>query len=175
MYRVPSRKKKRHTASKINLIPILDAVFIFIFFLLTSANFIKIFEISSDVPIISEKQPPKNKKKPLALTLKIYPQAITLSTGVPSIVRYKIGKINGKYDLKKLHTTLINIKQRNKKENTVILEPIANLDYEELVTVMDSIRMLDKTDPSFYSKDKDGVDKKEESLFSNIIFGNIQT
>ena len=108
-------------------------------------------------------------------TLKIYSQAITLSTGVPSIVRYKIGKVNGKYDLEKLHTTLITIKQRNQKENTVILEPIANLDYEELIIVMDSIRMLNKTDPSFYNKDKDGLDKKSESLFSNIIFGNIQT
>ena len=60
MYRVPSRRKTKKQMAKPNLIPILDAVFIFIFFLLMSANFIKIFEISSDVPIVSTVEPPKS-------------------------------------------------------------------------------------------------------------------
>ena len=37
---------------KPNLIPIMDAVFIFIFFLLMSAQFIDLFEIGSSVPMV---------------------------------------------------------------------------------------------------------------------------
>ena len=44
MLRAPSRRQRKEPEKRLNLIPILDSVFIFIFFLLMSANFIKIFE-----------------------------------------------------------------------------------------------------------------------------------
>ncbi|GEM_PF-2023012 len=175
MYRVPSRKKKDMLIKKLNLVPILDSVFIFLFFLLTSASFIKVYEINSDVPIISDQEPPKNNEKPLALTIKIVQDAITVATGVPSVVRYRFARTNTGYELDKFHDTLIKIKQEHEKENTAILEPEVNLDYEELIKIMDSIRMLENTDPSFYIKDKNGLDKKADGLFTNIIFGNIQS
>ena len=57
MLRAPSRRKRKEPVKRLNLIPILDAVFIFIFFLLMSANFIKIYEVQSDVPIVSTTPP----------------------------------------------------------------------------------------------------------------------
>ncbi|MBC98168.1 MAG: hypothetical protein CME63_10485 [Halobacteriovoraceae bacterium] len=91
MLRAPSRRKRKEPVKRLNLIPILDAVFIFIFFLLMSANFIKIYEVQSDVPIVSS-APPKSNKKPLALTLKVTGAGLKLYTGVPSKLVKRINK-----------------------------------------------------------------------------------
>ena len=154
----------------------MDAVFIFIFFLLTSANFITIYEIPSDVPIISDKEPPKSKQKPLALTLKIYTNRLSVFTGVPSRQVKSFGKNSeGKYNTQALHNYLITLKKKNLKENTIIFEPKIDMTYEDLIKVMDSARILESTDPALWVKDKDGLDKRLKTLFSNIVFGNIQS
>lgn len=176
MYRAPSRRMKKKEVKKPNLIPILDAVFIFIFFLLMSSSFLNIHEIQSDVPIISNKTPPKNKKPPLALTLKIRASKIQVLTGVPSRVRLNIGKnSDGDYDLIALRTYLIKLKKKHKMEKDIVFEPIVDLNYEEIVKIMDSVRILNKTDPDIWTKNKDGSDQRVKELFSNIVFGNIQS
>ena len=53
-YKLPSRRRRAKKGDGINLTPILDAVFIFIFFLILSAQFIKTFEINSDIPLVSD-------------------------------------------------------------------------------------------------------------------------
>ena len=141
-----------------------------------SASFLKIFEIQSDVPLISAGKPPKSKKKPLALTVKVHPSSVEVYTGVPARLRKSFSKLpSGDYDLESLHNYLITIKRRNLEEKTVILEPKADINYEVLTKIMDSLRMLRKTDPALYTKDRDGLDVKIEALFDNIIFGNIQS
>ncbi|OFZ45980.1 MAG: hypothetical protein A2381_00280 [Bdellovibrionales bacterium RIFOXYB1_FULL_37_110] len=175
MYRVPSRRKRKIKTEKPNLIPIMDATFIFIFFLLMSVNFIKIFEIQSDVPLVSNREPPPDKKQ-LALTLKITADSINIYTGIPSSFYKKITNINtGDYDLEKLHTTLVDLKSGNQKEKTVILDPEVDLEYEKIVQIMDAIRILRPTDEAFFNTGKDGVAQKIQELFSNIIFGDIQS
>ncbi|OIQ16717.1 MAG: hypothetical protein BM556_13720 [Bacteriovorax sp. MedPE-SWde] len=175
MYRKPSRKYKSKIVEKPNLIPILDSVFIFIFFLLMSSNFVKIYEINSDVPIISNRQPPKKQKKQLNLTLKIYSSRLTLHTGNNERRIYKVGKDeNGKYELYKLREKLISLKKKYKSEETIIFMPIANISYETLISVMDTVRDLKDTDPEIWTKDKSGGDIKITKLFNNIIFGDTQ-
>lgn len=175
MYRAPSRRKTRKDIGKPNLIPILDAVFIFIFFLLMSANFLKIYEIPSDVPILSDAQPPKN-QIPLALTLRINASNIEILTGVPSRVVTRVGKsADGFYDLERLHSVLISLKEKNLKEETAIFEPVVDLTYEDLVKIMDATRELRNTDPALFAKDKDGIDVRLRALFPKIVFGNIQS
>ncbi|EQC44665.1 biopolymer transporter ExbD [Bacteriovorax sp. Seq25_V] len=176
MYRKPSRKHKSKNMTKPNLIPILDSVFIFIFFLLMSANFVKIFEISSDVPIISDQEPPKEKKDALNLSLKIYASSITLHSGNNERTIFKVGKDeNGDYDLYKLREKLIQIKKSHSDEDTVIFMPKADIDYETLVKIMDTVRDLKDTDPEIWTKTKAGDDKKVTKLFNNIIFGDTQS
>ncbi|EQC48324.1 transport energizing protein, ExbD/TolR family [Bacteriovorax sp. BSW11_IV] len=176
MYQTPSRRTQRKEVTKPNLIPILDAVFIFIFFLLMSANFIKVFEIPSDVPIISDREPPKTDKKPLALTLKIYQSSISIYTGVPGRNVRSFQKLaDGNYDLEGLKSYLIGLKKSNLDEDTAILEPVVDLSYEDIIKIMDAIRMLRNTDPDIYVKDRQGMDVKLKTLFGKIIFGNIQS
>ena len=176
MYHLPSRRSKKYQFKRPNLIPILDAVFIFIFFLLMSADFIKIFEIQSNVPIVSNSPPPKNKKRPLALTLRIYKDYIGIYTGVPSVRSAKITKVSkNSYDLNKLHSYLLKLKSKHINERTIIFEPIFDLKYDELVKIMDSVRLIRNTDNSIYKKDKDGNDQKIRVLFDDIVYGNIRS
>jgi biopolymer transport protein ExbD len=176
MLRIPSRKFKRKKIIKPDLIPILDGVFIFIFFLLMSASFLRVFEIASVIPTISDQPPPPNQKPPLSLLLKIDGNAIVVFTGIPErqVNSFKsIGQ--GDYDLEGLHDYLLKLKKSYPSERTVILEPLVDLQYEKIVQIMDAIRMFRKTDESTYVKDKNGLDVKETRLFDNIIFGNIQS
>ena len=176
MFRTPSSRRKVKKDHKLNLIPILDSVFIFIFFLLMSVNFIQIFEINSDVPIISDSPPPKNQKKPLALTLQINRTSLVLSAGVPSQIIKRVGKNSeGKYDLIALHDFLVNLKQKHIDEESIIFEPTVDLEYEELINIMDSVRLLKDTDETLFKKNKEGLDEKLKTLFNNIIFGNIMS
>ena len=82
-------KRKIAKPPKLNLIPILDAIFIFIFFLLMSAQFIDIYEIGSDAPISasSDKHPEKD---PLNLTLVLKNDSIVVKTGLNGDVKKKI-------------------------------------------------------------------------------------
>ena len=175
MLRTPSgRRERRRRGEKLNLVPMLDSVFIFIFFLLMSASFLNLFEISSDVPIVSNTPPPKKTKPPLALTVIIERDSILVATGVPSSVRKKFNKnVRGDYDLAAFKNYLVLLKKRYKKEDMAILEPRINLKYETLIKIMDTIRTMENVDEDIFYIDKQGVSRKLENLFSKIIFGNI--
>lgn len=176
MLRAPSSRREKKEVPKLNLIPILDAVFIFIFFLLMSANFIKIFEINSDVPIVSDAEPPKNKKVPLALTLSIQKNSISVMTGIPAKTIKTIKRNEeGKFDTEELHNFLIDLKKQHSDENTVIMEPKFDMEYQEIIEVMDSVRMMRPTDEALFIKNKDGIEEKVDKLFDNIVFGNIMS
>ena len=176
MLRVPTSRKRKKPEQKLNLVPIMDSVFIFIFFLLMSASFLKIYEIGSDVPIISDSEPPKNQKDPLALTLEIESNEIVLSRGIPSrpVRRFK-RQADGEFNYEELHGALIDIKKKHVDEDTIIFEPKGDLTYEEIVKIMDAVRMLNKTDEAIFKTNKDGIDEKINNLFSKIIFSNLMS
>ena len=175
MLRAPSSRKKKKQVKNLNLIPILDSVFIFIFFLLMSANFIEFFEIQSNVPIVSNNTPPP-KKRPLALMVQVLPSSIKVFRGInPKLIK-TIGKLpDGNYDLETLHDFLVGMKKRYKREKSIMIEPLTDVTYQVLVDIMDSVRQFRTTDEAIFIKDKNNMDVKEEDLFPDIIFTNIQS
>lgn len=177
MYSMPSsRRKGKNESKRLNLVPILDSVFILIFFLLLSASFLKIYEINSNVPIISSTPPPPSKKKPLGLTMIVTPQSIVIKTGdAPgrTIKTFGFNTVEDSFPYEELHSFMLELKKSNKDEKTIILEPNQEVDYDTIVKIMDSVRMIRKTDDAIFTKDKDGIDTKVEVLFDDIIFGNI--
>jgi|SRR5690606_17743608 len=176
MIRIPSTKKRAKTEQKLNLTPIMDAVFIFIFFLLMSASFLKIYEIASDIPIISDQEPPKDKKNPLALSLSAETNTITFSRGVPSRAFKTFRRdANGEFNYEEIHQFLVDLKKKHVDENTILFDPHGDLTYEEIVKIMDAVRMLKRTDEAIYRKNKDGIDEKVQDLFSKIIFSNLMS
>ena len=175
MYKLPSRVRHREYDFKINIVPILDTVFVMLFFLLMYANFVVYTEITSDLPMVSTEPPPKDRHEPLALTLRIDVDGIEVSTGVPSTPRKKIGKdAQGMYNFEELRTFLLELKKAYTDERTVVLEPASNISYEDIVKIMDNVRDLKKTDAAIYRKDAGGIDVAVTELFDNVLFGNIQ-
>lgn len=176
MLKVPTSRKRKKPEEKLNLVPIMDSVFIFIFFLLMSASFLKIYEIGSPIPIVSDQEPDKKDKDPLALTMSLETDAIIISTGVPSrqVQTFK-RQADGEFNYNALHAYLIDMKKKHLDEDTVIFEPNGDLTYEEIVKVMDAVRVLNKTDDAIFKTNKEGIDEKLKDLFNKIIFSNLTT
>lgn len=176
MLRVPTSRKRKKPEEKLNLVPIMDSVFIFIFFLLMSASLLKIYEIGSDVPIVSDAEPPKDKKDPLALTLTLEANEIVLSRGVPSRVIQKFPReASGDFNYDAIHGALVGLKKQHLDEDTIIFEPVGDLTYEEIVKIMDAVRTLNKTDDAIFKRNKEGIDEKIKDLFNRIIFSNLMS
>lgn len=139
------RRKKDNGIKKLNLIPILDAVFIFIFFLLTAAQFVKYYNIQTEAPIVSEIEQ-DSKDKPLNLILEMDTKTIKLKTGIPEkvIATYERGPIPQKdmygFDFEALEKRLIDLKTKNPKEKSAILRPTGQVIYKDLVELMDVVR-----------------------------------
>lgn len=173
MLRMPSSRAKKSPPPKLNLNSVLDGVFIIIFFLLMSVNFIHIYEINSDVPILSSAPPPKDEKIPLTLTLKIEESGITILTGVDPKIYKKISNMeDGSYDVVQLHDVLVEIKKNHPTEETAILEPNQEITYEQLVKIIDSVILLTETDDMITTKSSEGLEITVKKLFPQIIFAN---
>ncbi|HXH73783.1 MAG TPA: biopolymer transporter ExbD [Bacteriovoracaceae bacterium] len=176
MLKIPTSRKRKKPDEKLNLVPIMDSVFIFIFFLLMSASFLKIYEIGSPIPIVSDKEPPKKEKDPLALTLTADTNELVLSQGVPSRQIHKfVRQPDGEFNFEELHVMLINLKKQHLDEDTIIFEPTGELTYEEIVKILDAVRVLHKTDEAIFKTNKEGIDEKLKDLFTKIIFSNLMS
>ena len=159
---MPRKLKK---PQKLNLIPILDAIFIFIFFLLMSAQFIDIYEIGSDAPITSTTNM-KMDKPPLNLTIVLSGNKVVVKTGLDENV-YKSFSVS---DLGKLNDTLIELKKQNPTETSAILKPAHNFKYDKIVKVIDHTREIVKPDYYITALDKDNKKYPSKVLFEKIIF-----
>lgn len=163
--------RKKHKIVKPNIIPIMDAVFIFIFFLLMSAQFLQIYQIGSDAPAvktISEKD--EDKKKPLNLTLEISKTEVVVKTGLDGNVFRKIAAIDGEPNILEINKTLAEIKKDHVDESSVIIKPQNNVDYKKIVWVMDACREIEKSQPTIAAKNDKGVMIQTRKLFEQIIF-----
>lgn len=176
MLRVPTSRKRKRPDEKLNLVPIMDSVFIFIFFLLMSASFLKIYEIGSPIPIISDQEPPRQDKDPLALAITLETNELILLRGVPQKEIKRFQRMpDGTFDYEAIHATLIEIKKQNVDEDSIIFEPVGDLTYEEIVKVMDAVRMMKKTDDTIMKPNKEGIDEPLKNLFDKIIFSNLMS
>ena len=158
-------RRKLKKPPTLNLIPILDAIFIFIFFLLMSAQFLDIFEIGSDAPISasSEKHPDKD---PLNLTLVLKEDSIIVKTGLNGDIKKKISFKN----LNELNELLIEIKKNYPKESSVILKPSKNFKYHKIVNVIDFAREVQKEGVFVSAIDSKNRKYATKKLFDQIIF-----
>lgn len=166
--------KRKQTIQKLNIIPILDAVFIFIFFLLMSAQFLEIYEIGSDAPSVKTVESLKDKKPPLNLTLDISKDGITVKTGLNGDV-FKTISMNpqGNYDLPALYDVLKQIKIKNIDEESVILRPSPKVAYKKIVWIMDACREVKDKDSTIAAIGKTGKLQKTRILFNQIIFETV--
>lgn len=140
---------KMKKPEKINLVPILDAVFIFIFFLLMSAQFVDVYEIGSKVPMTKEADQ-DIKKDPLNLTVEVKRDEIVIKTGLRTITSKKFSW----EDEAQITAYLQELKAKNKDENTIIVRADKKLSFQDLVKAIDLTQ------------------NENEKLFEQIVFDN---
>lgn len=145
--------RKLKKPEKLNLVPILDSVFIFIFFLLMSAQFVDVYEIGSSLPMTKEAKEEKEEKDPLNLTLEVTKDQVVVKTGL----RKTISRSFASTQTKEMKDYLSELKRSHPKENTMILKADPKVSFQNLITVIDSTQAP-----------KDSKDK----LFEQIVFDN---
>lgn len=119
---------------KLNLVPILDSVFIFIFFLLMSAQFVDVYEIGSSVPMMKEAKDEKVEKDPLNLTLEVTKTQVVVKTGL----RKPVSRTFASEQKKEIKEYLVELKRQYPKETTMVLKADPKISFQNLVTVIDS-------------------------------------
>ena len=72
-------------------------------------------------------------------------------------------------------TTSKKINKLNKRERSIILEPVVDINYDTIVKIMDSVRVFRNTDEKIWIKDTDGDESQAKYLFDKIVFGNIKS
>jgi len=170
------RIRRSKKMEKLNLTPILDAIFIFIFFLLMSAQFIDIHQIASDAPAIAtiseEKQ---DKEPPLNLTLDIKNDEILVTTGLENKLyrRIKLQEKDGKLVLTELIKALVQLKTKHIEEKSIIIKPNQEFKYQKLVEIMDAVKKLEKNQGVVSGKTKKGAKMQTDTLFDQIIFETV--
>lgn len=176
MLKRPSSRRRSRGISEIDLplVPIMDAFVTLIAFLLLATSLLAVTLIDTPVPVVSTAPEEKLKEKPLALTVTIEQEQIKISSQFNRIKPQNFPKVDKDYAFDKIHEAMIQIKQQFQAEQNVVFMPVGDVKYDDLVKLMDAVRLITKTDPPMFTKDPaTGVDKPETFLFSNVIFGNV--
>ena len=177
MLKRPSARNKAHKEGvELNLVPILDTMVTLIGFLLFTTSFLAIVSIESPLPQASpEEVKEKILEKPLQLTLTLREKSVEIWSPFNKIELKSIPHTpEGEINLKAIHEALIEVKKSFPSETQIVLVPHSKTSYDVLISLMDTIRTLDPTDPSIFIKnEKTGVDEPSKSLFPKVVFGNL--
>jgi len=145
-------------------------------FLLYTMAFLALVTVETPLPTANPSEvAEKLKEKPLQLTVSFRENDSEVWSPFQKIKATKIPNTpEGSPDYPAIHAALVAVKQQFPEENQIVLAPTGSISYELLVAAMDSVRVLDATDPPIYLKNKEtGVDEAIKALFPQVVFGNI--
>lgn len=176
MHRPSARRSSLQKPVELNLVPILDSLVTLIAFLMMTMSLMNLVSVETPFPMVSSESNQKLvNEKPLQLTLSFQENAVEIWSPFAKIAPVKIADFEaGKPDLAKIHQTLVEVKKKFPGENQIVLVPSPTTNYDVIVSIMDSVRLLDVTDPSIFKKNPTtGIDEQTKTLFPEIIFGNL--
>ncbi len=173
--RPTSRRKSSQDGITLNLVPILDAMVTLIAFLLFSMAIFAVVTIETEFPQVSSMYEKPPKQKPLQLTLSFDKNTVEIWSAFNLIKATKIpNEKQGEPNFLAIHEALVNIKQQFPYEDRIVLSPFGGASYDVLISLMDTVRILEKTDPPIFAKNKEtGMDEPQKMLFPQIVFGNL--
>ncbi|MEW6056238.1 MAG: biopolymer transporter ExbD [Bdellovibrionota bacterium] len=180
--------KRSHTAHdfELNLTPIIDCFVTLICFMLLSATYINLVGLDAKVPVTVIVPASAEKKDEAKFKLELNVKA----KGVELVVS-GAGSLSGKkwipaagqkastgsdQDLVKLHQELVKIKRERPKEFSVHFNSEIDMQYEELVRIMDTTRNLSPADGQLAIVDeRNGQQVKVDLLFPDFVIANLGT
>lgn len=177
MFRRPSlRRKSGSEQIQLNLVPILDTMVTLIGFLLFTTSFLSLVSIESPFPSASTAEVQKKlEEKPLQLTLTLRENEAEIWSPFEKIQSKTIPNASpGQPDAAKIHEALLAVKQKFPEETKLVIVPGPGVTYDILISVMDTARGIDPTDPPLFHKNlTTGNDEAVKSLFPEVMFGNL--
>ncbi len=164
----------------LDLSPMLALMVTLIPIMLLATVFVKVTIIESALPqvvqkAIEEDRNNKNKKISIQLNMKKNKSFyLNISKGKRSRKSIKISSRGGQWDLNRLHTQLVTIKQKYPRTFRIDLVPAESVSYEDIVKVIDEARGTKSEDPKLYIRDKESNKRVETTvMFPDIIFSNV--
>ncbi len=177
MFRRPTgRRRGKQETVNLNLVPMLDTLVTLIGFLLYTMSFLSLVSIDSPFPQVNASEmPEKMDQKPLQLTLTVRDEGVEIWSPFDRIAPKKIANTpEGTPELRQIHGTLIEIKKQYPTETKIVFVPSASTNYDSMISIMDSMRMLEATDPTLYVKNPTtGIEEPTKLLFPDVVFGNL--
>lgn len=130
---------KKITIPKINVIPVLDAVFIFIFFLLMNTQIGEFFQITTSKPIVKSVTASQMEElKGKFFKVKVSNEKIMFTEGAKEKVLKEFSWSHE--DLTSLHDFAKQMKDNNPKEKSIVVKSKNNVKYKDLVKVVDAVQ-----------------------------------
>jgi biopolymer transport protein ExbD len=115
----------------------MDALFVFIFYLLHNVQVAEFYQIGADTPVtkkIGSDIPPKNSQLRAVITAKGI--SITQGASESLIAKYSWSAP----DLEKLKSDLLQLKKKYASDESFIIRPSKKLEYKKIVQVIDRIQ-----------------------------------
>ncbi len=143
------QQKKFKKPEKLNLVPIMDAIFIFIFFLLSSAQLVDVYEINISTPIKKEIISQSDDRN---FNLVVIPneESLDIEFGLKEITKKKFNYLQRK----EIITFLTDLKKSNPTENTIRIRTSPEVKFNKAIEAIDLTQ-----DPKLTNK-----------LFTQIVF-----
>jgi biopolymer transport protein TolR len=144
------RKHKKHLDFEINLIPCIDLLSVCICFLLLTAVWLNVGSMNVK-QAIGGQTTAETEKKPLlyvtfdatgGLNLKVQESQL-----VPkNLAQLTLPGISGEMNIADLVKTINNIKTLEPKLKTVLIQPMAQTSYQDIIVLMDEFKKLNLSD-----------------------------
>ncbi|MEY2986596.1 MAG: Biopolymer transport protein ExbD/TolR [Pseudomonadota bacterium] len=177
------KRKQVSSAFDINVTPMLDLFSVLIIFLLATAVFSATGEMRIEVPFLSSKPPPpqkeldKNPEKTVNITVDEKTVSYQQATTASSVVQDKLEVPLTEEGLDRIQAKIYEIRKQDPKFDKVTVFTQAEVKYEDLVLVLESMRELRPPRkpipfPDDY-KMPSGFDPENPPLVTKIVLGNV--
>lgn len=160
----------------LNLAPILDIIVAIVPLLLLSIAFVQVKMIDTTVPqVVAEAAQRANEKSETTVMLKVSKgKGFTFEVtkdGKSNPV--DVGNKDGKWDLDALQGAAFEIKSKNPEVFRIDLSPEQDVNLNDLVVVMDTIRRSPDTKKVAFTDPASGQKVETELMFPNVLFANV--
>jgi biopolymer transport protein ExbD len=142
------RKIERPVGIKrLNLIPILDAIFIFIFFLLMSTEFVHLVKLTINKDTIASHGLEGSRKDKFSLSLLLNKNSILVKAMIEG--KEKVELIKNKEEganLDLLYKKLLFFKKKFPSKREIVIRSKKDIKYEQIIKVIETVRTFKKED-----------------------------
>ncbi len=178
-----TRRKRIHKVQyqeiELNIMPFIDVFSLLNTFLLFSAVFISLGIVQVQVPFLSNAAPPPDSKtRSLSVKVDISKQKVEVSTSysMPPADNKSWTFENTVAGVAEMHNRLVSIRKDNVDLDLATVYSEDDVNYEELVRVLDSVKLRKKDDP-IIRKTSAGDDLKDRGfddfLFPKVVMGSV--